>query len=119
MNYLVIALCLYYSPLSIDISKIAGKTPTEVESILGRQTKSELYKLLKESNCQCEKYYYLDGKVSIVYLDGKADWITISSEMKLANLNKVKIRAFHKFHDYYLIQAISMKENQCCLTQTS
>ena len=54
----------------VDIPKIAGKSKKEVSSILG-----------KESSCGKSKYgetcQYKKGETEIVYINGKADWITV------------------------------------------
>lgn len=119
MKLILIIVSLYYSQTDVDISKIAGKTQKEVERILGSQTKRETYKPIIESDCECERVFYLNGKLSIVYIENKADLITISSGIKIINLHKVKIREFHTFGTYNLIKTISNTESQCCFNQSS
>ncbi len=55
----------------VDIPKIAGKEPAAVEKILGKSTGEEKTK-------QGKKLTYQKGKVEIVYINGKADWITVN-----------------------------------------
>jgi hypothetical protein len=54
----------------IDVLKLAGKSKPEVESALG-----------KPSSCKASKYgdkcSYIKGQTEIVFIGGKADWITI------------------------------------------
>ena len=54
----------------VDVLKIAGKSKSEVVSVLG-----------KESSCSQSKYgeacQYQKGETHIVYINGKADWITV------------------------------------------
>ena len=55
----------------IDIPKIAGKEPAAVEKILGKPTEGEKTKYGKT-------LVYQTGKVESVYINGKADWITVN-----------------------------------------
>ncbi len=55
----------------VDIPKIAGKEPAAVEKILGKPTEGEKTKHGKT-------LVYQKGKVEIVYIKGKADWITVN-----------------------------------------
>ena len=61
----------------IKIPSLAGKTPEQVLKILGKPTKSET---AKPSNtpCPCPKNIYNNGAVEIIYINGRADWITIN-----------------------------------------
>lgn len=56
----------------VDIPKIAGKEPAAVEKILGKPTEGEKTKHGKT-------LVYQKGKVEIIYIKGKADWITVSN----------------------------------------
>jgi hypothetical protein len=58
------------SPI-IEIKTVAGKTAEEVEIVLGAPSQTEETK-------QGIKNFYLDDAVEIVFIDGKADWITIT-----------------------------------------
>jgi len=58
-------------PLVFDFQKVAGKAPGEVELVLGPPTASE------ESKYGPKKIYR-NGAVEIVFIKGKADWITIN-----------------------------------------
>ncbi|KAF2518314.1 hypothetical protein E0W68_09845 [Flavobacterium salilacus subsp. salilacus] len=67
--------------LIIDITKIAGQEKEEVEKILGSPNNTES---VSPSNtpCKeipCEKCFYKNDKFEIVYINGKADWITINN----------------------------------------
>jgi len=56
---------------AVDIPKIAGKEPAAVEKLLGKATEGEKTKHGKA-------LVYQKGKVEIVYIKGKADWITVN-----------------------------------------
>jgi len=116
---LAIILIFYVSIISVDVTQIAGKSKIEVESILGQPTSIEQYQPKKELNCLCERTYYLEGKLSIVYIDGKADWITVASDIKVLNLDKARIKEWHNFRKYILIKTFTSKETQCCTNQFS
>jgi hypothetical protein len=62
---------------TIKISDIAGKSPSEVAKILGSPTSTETVKP-SGTPCPCPKQSYRDGKIEIVFIAGKADWITIN-----------------------------------------
>jgi len=63
---------------SIKISDIAGKNPDQVAKIFGAPTASETVKPSR-TPCPCPKNSYKDGTIEIVFIEGKADWITINS----------------------------------------
>ena len=62
--------------LIIEIKSIVGKSEAEVEKILGKAEKTEKVNPGK-TPCPCDKLYYKSGKYEIVFINGKADWITI------------------------------------------
>lgn len=66
----------------IDVSKIAKKTKAEVEKVLGKPSSEEQSKY-------GPKLTYQKGKVEVVYIQGKADWITISDLNALSFDEKV------------------------------
>ena len=55
----------------VDIPKIAGADKPEVEKFLGQATSCETIKY----GLKC---YFTVGETEIVFIDGKADWITIN-----------------------------------------
>jgi hypothetical protein len=63
--------------LLIKISDIAGRTPDEVSKILDSPTSKETVNPSR-TPCPCEKNIYKDGKIEIVYMNEKADWITVN-----------------------------------------
>lgn len=56
----------------LDVQAIAGKSQEEVEKILGEPSGSEETK-------RGSKKFYRDETVEIVFIEGKADWITIKT----------------------------------------
>jgi hypothetical protein len=63
--------------IRVDVDQIAGKTPDQVASVLGEPLSKET---VTPSNtpCPCDKFIYKDGKVEVVYMNGKSDWITVN-----------------------------------------
>jgi hypothetical protein len=64
----------------IDVSTIIGKNKTDIEKILGKPDNVEM---IKPTNtpCQdtaCEQANYQSNKFEIVFINDKADWITIN-----------------------------------------
>ena len=79
----------------IDLKKIAGKNISEVEKILGKAEKVEPF---SESSTPCndqpcEKAYYQKDKFEIIFINGKADWITIN-ELSEYDFNEDNIELF-------------------------
>lgn len=67
----------------INYYDIAGHTPEEVEKILGKGKFEENIND-KKANCtgnNCPQYNY-KGDIDIVFINGKADWITINNLSK-------------------------------------
>ena len=61
--------------LLLVIKNIIGHSEKEVAAILGKSTELEDIKLNGKKN---PKYGYKDEAIEIVYIDGKADWITLT-----------------------------------------
>ena len=61
----------------IKINNIAGKTSDEVAEYLGAPTSTETVNPSR-TPCPCEKNFYKNGEIRIVFIEGKADWIKIS-----------------------------------------
>lgn len=64
----------------VDLKKIAGKNKAEVDKVLGKSEKVETFSASSTTckNTPCEKVYYQKDKYEIVFINGKADWITIN-----------------------------------------
>lgn len=64
--------------LIIDVLSIVGKDKTAVEKVLGKAENAEK---IKQSNSPCatgcDKLTYKSGKYEVVFINDKADWITI------------------------------------------
>ncbi len=58
-----------------DIPKLAGKTEAEVEALLGEPVACSLAKSAR--NCS-----FRENEIEIVFIDGKADWITINGTFR-------------------------------------
>lgn len=60
----------------IKIPNIAGKTHDQVLKILGKPIKSETAKP-SNSPCPCPKNTYNNGAINIIFINGRADWISL------------------------------------------
>lgn len=63
-----------------SIQSLAGKTPKQVQALYGKPdiAKGEV---VKDGPCKskiCRSYAYKKGALEIVYINGKADWITVN-----------------------------------------
>lgn len=84
MNYLYTLLVLYIfvtlnTPKAcvFNIAEIAGKTPAQIAKKFGAPSSSETVKPSR-TPCPCPKKSYLNGTMEIVFIKGKADWITLN-----------------------------------------
>jgi hypothetical protein len=102
-------LCGNAEPL--DVLKIISKTKIEVEAVLGKPVRVETFKP-DGQNCQCERFYYLNGTVSVIYLDDRANRIFMANSVEHINLDKSKINSFHKWNGFSEIRVTNAKE--CC-----
>lgn len=96
---------------SVDLTTIISKSQQEVEAILGKAEKVEMYRPNGEK-CSCERFRYQGGQVRIIYREGKVDRIYVSHEVELLNLDKVKINSFHKWGDHVEVRV--SKVVSCC-----
>jgi hypothetical protein len=65
----------------IDLNSIAGKSAADVEKVLGKAESTDKAKP-SGTPCEdspCDKSSYQSGKYEIVFINGKADWITINN----------------------------------------
>ncbi|MGF7219097.1 hypothetical protein GGR92_005277 [Spirosoma lacussanchae] len=87
-----------------DIDRIAGKTPKQIAAMFGKPTSSETTNPSR-TPCPCPKKEYLSGIVEIVYMNNKADWITIN----LNGSGNVTSKEYEiQNHDsYYYIKAFT------------
>ncbi|SHG27483.1 hypothetical protein [Flavobacterium defluvii] len=65
----------------VDLKLIAGKNKIEVDKVLGKSDKVESFSARSTpcKNTPCEKAYYQKDKFEIIFVNGKADWITINN----------------------------------------
>jgi hypothetical protein len=73
--------CTTTKQIVIDLKQVAGKNKSEVDKILGKPDKVEPFKESSTSckNLPCEKAYYQKDKFEIIFINGKADWITVNN----------------------------------------
>jgi hypothetical protein len=62
----------------IEILNVSGKSATEVEKVLGKGNAKGTWKDTKSGCSQCPRFEYKSGEVEIIYIDQKADRITIN-----------------------------------------
>lgn len=60
-----------------DIHAVAGKSPAEVQKVLGKPSRQESTLAMGK---RVPKYFYRDGQVEVVFIGGKADWVTVMFE---------------------------------------
>lgn len=89
--------------ITINIDDIAAKDTNAVRLILGKPTKEEF--ITPSTIGRCLKNVYLGGLVEIVYIDDKADWITVNN---VPSKTKVKDESAYlslqRFSDYTYVK---------------
>jgi len=62
----------------VNVDNLARKSKDAIERLLGKPNETEK---VSPSNtpCPCDKYFYLEGLIEIVFINGQADWITINN----------------------------------------
>lgn len=91
---------IYY----VEIPSIAGKNKKEIEMILGKPNKKEKVNPSK-TPCPCDKYYYINNLVEIVFINGVADWITVNNTRTFVKVGDPTIyRSVDHFDDYSYIK---------------
>jgi len=114
VNTALLLVFLFQTQQTVDLLKVAGKPRGEVEAVVGKPTHIEYYTPKGLTNCQCEKVFYLEDNISIVYYQGKADWITAQSKIKLLNIDVAKIKFYGNWRKYVQIKTLTMEEKECC-----
>lgn len=80
--------------LIVDIKSLIGKNKIDVEKILGKAEKTEKVKPSRTpcSQMPCDKSYYKSDKFEIVFINKKADWITINGISNIeTNKNNINL----------------------------
>lgn len=58
-----------------NINAVAGKGPADVEKELGKPSRKDT---TPSHGKKLPKYFYRNEQVEVVYIDGRADWITVN-----------------------------------------
>jgi outer membrane protein assembly factor BamE (lipoprotein component of BamABCDE complex) len=112
MTFFIIILTLFQHH-SVDLVKIQGSTKDEIVSLLGRPIKIESY----PGSCKCDKVYYLNNQLYIVYFQDKVDMVWCkTSKVTILNFDKAKVMAFHRNRNQneVTIHLIHHQEQKCC-----
>lgn len=83
----------------LDVADIAGQSPEAVAAILGQPTVIEQ---ASPSNtpCPCPKLTYGDNWVEVIYINNKADWITVNNKSSKRVIGSGKYVSADSFPDY-------------------
>jgi hypothetical protein len=107
------ALTIMFQNYSVDLVKVQGSTKDEIALLLGQPTKIEK----QPGSCKCERVYYLNNLLYIVYFQDKADVIWCkTAKVTIVNFDKTKVMAFHKNRNQneVTIHLIHHQEQECC-----
>ena len=72
----------------LDIPAIAGKSQDEVAEVLGSPSGRET---TRHEGKELPKVLYRNGDVEVVYVDGKADWITLYNPLPLRQASLARL----------------------------
>ena len=114
---LIIMLIYYYWPTdkkshviktsnkNIILSDLAGKTESQVLKTLGYPTNKQTVNPSDLTSCPCLKAAYLNEQVEIVYINGKADWITVETKnLSVKKGNNINYISYDVFEDYVYLK---------------
>lgn len=91
----------------VDVDNLALKSKEEVEKVLGMPTSKEKVSP-SGTPCPCDKFNYLNDLVEIVFINNKADWITVNNTKSLVGISDPSAYASANiFDDYVYIKAIT------------
>ena len=94
----------YYKKYDVDISLIAGKSKGEVEVIFGNANNSETVNP-SGTPCPCDKLFYLNNLVEIVFINGIADWITVNNRPNYISAgSRTNYVSLDQFDDYTYVK---------------
>jgi len=80
-----------------NMDEIAGKSPKAIEKIFGKPGNQSTVRPSR-TPCPCPKKEYLNGLIEIVYMRGKADWITINlGRYAKVNSNGIPTQTFDDY----------------------
>jgi hypothetical protein len=98
---------IYVSPSKdeiINVSQIAKKTPDQIEKMFGKPTFTDNI-TPSGAPCPCVKKIYLNGDIEIVFINDKADWITINkSPNYIEKGGLTQYVSYDSFDDYTYIK---------------
>ena len=91
---------------AIDLSFVVGKNYEQVEAELGEPSRTQH---VNPSNtpCPCLKVYFKGGDVEILFINGKADWITINNPYYTTESSDLKVLFHEKFNEYEYIKVVT------------
>jgi hypothetical protein len=94
----------YAKEYKFEISKIALKSKKEIESLFGSPIKKEKVNP-SNTSCPCDKWTYLGDMIEIVYIGGKADWITLYNSGTNIDIGEISTYlSVNNFDDYTYIK---------------
>lgn len=105
---------LFQDIIHISFSTLVLKTPYEIELALGKSTKIESY-TVDGNLCSCQRFYYLNNKLAITYIDGKSDWIWIYPGVELTDVEINYVKVYFNFITYKLYKQNVTDQAGCCV----
>ncbi|RDC61687.1 WbqC family protein [Adhaeribacter pallidiroseus] len=87
----------------VIVDDIAGKSKSQIEEIFGEPNKKEKVNP-SNANCPCDKYTYLSNRIEIVFINKKADWITINNPAFTRVANESAYVSVNRFDDYTYVK---------------
>jgi len=99
--------------VTLELSAVTGKTLAELERVVGPSSGVDVH-LEAGQVCRCERLLFLEGKLAVVFVGGKSDWLWVYEGITLTGIEKARIKAFLKFGRYTLIKTETVTNTVCC-----
>lgn len=91
------------NPYAIDLAGVIGGSYSEVETVLGAPSRTQ-HVNPSSTPCPCLKVYFKGGDIEILFINDKADWITINSPYYTSESSNLKVLFHKKFREYEYIK---------------
>jgi hypothetical protein len=91
----------------VTIEDLAGKSKKVIEKLLGEPNNKDKVSP-SGTPCPCDKYNYIYDLIEIVFINGKADWITVNNKPENVIVKKPeRYQSINQFSDYTYVKVFT------------
>lgn len=87
----------------VNVDNLANKSKPDIEKLIGKPNHKEKVKPSK-TPCPCDKYHYINDLIEIVFINEKADWITVNNTPSFVKADESTYKSIDKFDDYTYVK---------------